>query len=319
MYLRALDLASFDQKYGPRIEAHLEAKISTLENAKQVRQALAGGKRLRSKLSLLAYFLCGGRKEAKGLEVAVVTELAQSASVAKDDLLDQDAERRGQPSLWVQQGSVEAMRTADMMIGTGVRSLLGFGKDLVETFVSAWEQTWKGASQEASFLGNLRQVETPMRKAYFEIIAQKTAAIFAASAKLGAQAAGAPAERVVALEAYGLDVGILYQLADDYVDVAQGKMRMIQLAALMQMETNVKGTLFDAVEKGRVSFVDLLSRGIDVRAFFKEEMRRQLKALEARVQALPDGDYTPVAKELPRSFVNAMLKEVHEEWTEAPA
>jgi geranylgeranyl pyrophosphate synthase len=309
---------TFSQIYGPKIEEALEKAVSTFENKDTILKYLKGGKRLRAKLALLSYFACGGKDEEEGLKVAASSELPHSASLIKDDILDKDRERRGQPTAWVQEGPLEALRTADSMILAGLDTLLTVGSSLVKTFITHWKAAWDGEAKDVSLASGLSKIEGPSYTLYFNIIKQKTASLFKMAAKLGAQAAKADEKLVELMADYGENLGVAYQLADDYVDLKKGKAETIAklpLVTLAQVDQSIKQTIIDAVTRGKINLGEvLLGLNINAESFFLSNMRSYVeKAKEiASSPLIPDSQYKQLLAEFPEWAVAQMLKEVEQ-------
>ena len=82
------------------LEHHLLRRIDSRSDRFLIQKALLGGKRLRPLLLLVTFKALGGRDYEKALDVACALELAHSASLVHDDILDLDYRRRGELSLW---------------------------------------------------------------------------------------------------------------------------------------------------------------------------------------------------------------------------
>ena len=306
---------SFSQFYSEKIEEALEKAVSTFENKETILKYLKGGKRIRAKLALLTYFACGGRDEEEGLKVAAASELPHSASLLKDDILDKDLERRGQPSAWVQEGPLEAIRTADSMILAGLETLLTLGSGLVRTFLNSWRAAWEGEAKDVSLATGLSKIEGPAYTLYFNIIKQKTASLFKMASKMGAQAAKADEKLVDLMAEYGENLGIAYQLSDDYVDLKKGKigtMTILPLVALAQIDQSVKQHIIDALTKGKLNLGEvLLGLNINAESFFRENMRAYIDKVKtlASSELIPDSEYKKLLAEFPDWAVSQMLKE----------
>jgi len=170
------------------------------------------GKRLRPALASMISDTLGGDFKTT-IDIATACELLHSASLMLDDAIDEDPIRRGKPAIH------KAFGGGMTLMGTYVLALLGLeigitksnelGKLLVETLRrlvvgSSAELTWAEWDQND----------------YLNIVSNKTAALFEAPCQIGAITANRPEYRDVA-KIYGNHLGMLYQLTDDYVDVAK--------------------------------------------------------------------------------------------------
>ncbi len=188
---------------------------------------LPGGKRLRPALAVAACEAFGGAAEA-ALPAAAAVELVHSYSLVHDDLpcMDDDDERRGLPTVHVAFGEANALlagdalqalafevlagaraapavvqgAVADLARAAGSRNLVG-GQVLDLAFSSG------GADEAARVEG---------------VHLRKSAALIAASCTLGAGFAGAGARALEDLQAFGLELGIAFQIADDLLDAEEG-------------------------------------------------------------------------------------------------
>lgn len=178
---------------------------------------LLGGKRLRPILLLMVFRSLGGKDLQRALDVACALELAHNASLAHDDIIDVDMERRGRPTLWRQIGIGRAIIEGHRIINLAFQIALNEGVEIAKIFLNTWNRASSGALME------LVNRELPGQILYMKIIREKTAALFEAAAECGAILAGAPGNIVKEFKLYGEKVGVAYQLADDYVDMYKGR------------------------------------------------------------------------------------------------
>jgi octaprenyl-diphosphate synthase len=176
----------------------------------------AGGKRLRPVLTLAAAKLCGYRG-TRQIGLAACIEFIHTATLLHDDVVDDSKLRRGRDtanSLWGNQASVLVgdflfSRAFQMMVEDGALPVLA-----VLSRASA-----KIAEGEVAQLLTANDLSTS-ETAYLEVVKGKTAVLFAAAAQVGAQVAGAARAEEEALDCYGLNLGIAFQLVDDALDYA---------------------------------------------------------------------------------------------------
>jgi hypothetical protein len=310
-----ITIEQFNADFEPKIKESLSATLSQYPNRDTLLKYASGGKNLRGKLALLSYFTCGGVDEAKGLKVAAASELFQSASLIKDDILDKDQMRRGQPSAWVQEGPMGAMKTADTTIIAGLDALVDSGKDLVKTALGAWSKAWQGEAKEFSVIKGLENIEGPAYRFYLNVIKQKTASLFEMATKMGAQAALASDELIIVMANYGTNLGIAYQLTDDYVDMQIAKLRSIPkvgVVAAAQFEENIKQGIAEAATKGKFNVGQILMEmNINAGDFYKSNIGKfQIQAeMYAASPHIPPNQYTALLKQFPGYCVKQMLTE----------
>ena len=171
--------------------------------------ALAGGKRVRPAVTILACEAAGG-EPADAVDFAVGIELVHNASLVVDDIIDRSDVRRGTPSAWAEYGYGPAIIASDGLLGEAF------------ALFSANEQAMQVVSEAMVELGEGEATELAARpsneREYMELARRKTGALFRAAAELGAIAAGADAFTVEAFGDYAERVGVAFQIRDDVLD-----------------------------------------------------------------------------------------------------
>lgn len=181
-----------------------------------VDQAAAfGGKRLRPALLLLTARACGGIRPAHPVLAAVV-EMIHTATLVHDDVLDESNVRRHAITINAGWGNEPAVLLGDY--------LFSHAYYLAATVESTLACRWIGRATNLVCEGEMMQVSHRGdfeldEPAYFAIIRGKTAELTAVACRLGAHYAGASPETVEALEEYGRDLGVAFQIADDVLDL----------------------------------------------------------------------------------------------------
>jgi len=192
----------------------VESDVAVLQEASQ-HIIGAGGKRVRPRIMYLAYQSVGGGDDLdRAIPVAAAVELVHTATLVHDDINDHATTRRGRVTINQQWGRTFALLTGDYLF-TKVYELMSPYKDLNITLAAATVELVEGETLQAAAAkdGNLNQ------ETYQEIVAKKTASLFKAAAKLGAELADADAEYVEALGKYGFYVGTTFQIVDDLLDL----------------------------------------------------------------------------------------------------
>ena len=175
----------------------------------------AGGKRFRPQLVYLASEFGGGATEEDLLRAALVMELTHVASLYHDDVMDEAELRRSAPSANSRWGNSIAILTGDYLFAKASILVADLGTDFVRLQAQTFTRLVQG--QIAETLGPA-QGEPPLQH-YLQVIADKTGSLIAASALFGAMVAGASQEIQDALAAYGEEVGLVFQLSDDIIDI----------------------------------------------------------------------------------------------------
>ena len=190
----------------------------------------AGGKRFRPLLTLLASELGGGWNE-QVVDAAVGVELTHLASLYHDDVMDEADLRRGVESVNSRYGNSTAILVGDLLFGTASVVVAGLGAEAVkiqaETFVRLCAGQIRDDRQGeivAEFEGPdgaAGDADDPAAvRAYLNILADKTGSLIATAARYGAMFGGASDDTVRRLTRFGEKLGIVFQLADDLLDVA---------------------------------------------------------------------------------------------------
>ena len=174
-----------------------------------------GGKRLRALLTLGAAKLCGYSKGSRDINLAACVELIHSATLMHDDVIDGGTIRRGKETLnkiWDNQSSV---LIGDYLLSRCFEMMVEDGNLEVLKLLSSTSS--KIAQGEVLQLQHKSEVDM-LEETYLKIISAKTAELFAAATKVGAILSGAENKEKDALEFYGRNLGLTFQIADDTLD-----------------------------------------------------------------------------------------------------
>lgn len=180
----------------------------------------AGGKRIRPILTILAFEASGGKGEAV-YAPACAMELVHTFSLVHDDLpcMDDDDLRRGKPTLHKLFGEGVAVLAGDALSALAFELLASSGPEVLRTFTRALGPAGMLGGQVADLKSEGKKVELEDVEAIHNM---KTAALIAASLKIGALAAGAPQEKVELFFRFGQKLGLAFQIVDDVLE-ATGK------------------------------------------------------------------------------------------------
>ncbi len=175
----------------------------------------AGGKRLRPLLTLLgAQF--GEPNNVQVIQAAVVCELTHLATLYHDDVMDEAPLRRGVESANNRWGNTVAILTGDYLFAKTSALLADLGPEAVRIHAHTFERLVIGQIMETQ--GSTEGLS--LLEHYTQVIADKTGSLIATSARYGAIFAGASSKDIEILTQYGEKIGILFQLADDIIDIA---------------------------------------------------------------------------------------------------
>jgi geranylgeranyl pyrophosphate synthase len=220
-------LAAFLEDARVTVDAELDRRlrVTGAEDPGRLAEAMhyaatGPGKRLRPALVLAAAEACGGTRQA-AMPAAAAIEMLHAYTLVHDDLpaMDDDDERRGRPTVHIAFGEAIAILAGDGLLTAAFGALAELGTQAGPAVAVLARRA--GVAEllggQAIDLTTPRETLTTL-PAIERMHAAKTGALFAASAELGAIAAGAPPTRCQALGRYGLAIGIAFQHADDRDD-----------------------------------------------------------------------------------------------------
>jgi octaprenyl-diphosphate synthase len=178
-----------------------------------------GGKRMRPMLILLTAKNYGEVSNVTQ-HAAVGLELLHTASLVHDDVVDESGERRGQASVNATYNNKVAVLVGDYILSTALLHVSYTGHQQIVQYLAELGRTL--AAGEILQLSNIQNQEIS-EEIYYQVINQKTAALFEACAAIGALSAGASAEEVKAAGEFGQNLGIMFQIRDDIFDYFDSK------------------------------------------------------------------------------------------------
>ena len=175
----------------------------------------SGGKRLRALLTLESAKLTGYKEDKRDINLAACVELIHSATLLHDDVIDESELRRGVKtanSVWGNQSSILVgdyllSRCFEMMVEDG-------DLEVLKLLSSTSSKIAQGEVLQLQHKGEADLLE----ETYIDIINLKTASLFSAATKTGACLSGSNEKEKKALESYGRNLGLAFQIADDALD-----------------------------------------------------------------------------------------------------
>ena len=172
------------------------------------------GKRMRPMLILLMAKNFGTINEATQ-NAAVGLELLHTASLVHDDVVDESEERRGQASVNATYDNKVAVLVGDYILSTALLCVARTHSEQIVTYLAELGRTLSDG--EILQLSNIGRKDIS-EDVYYDVIKQKTAALFEACAGIGALSSGATEEEVEAAKQFGQNLGIIFQIRDDIFD-----------------------------------------------------------------------------------------------------
>ena len=197
-----------------RIKYKLASEINLIHKMTDY-HVKSGGKRIRPLLTLASAKLCGYKDGNRDINLAACIELIHNATLLHDDVIDNSELRRGNKtanSVWGNQSSILVgdylfSRCFEMMVEDG-------SQEILKLLSSTSSRIAQGEVLQLEHKGEIDLLE----ETYFNIINMKTAALFAAAAKVGACLGNKNKKEKDALESYGKNLGLAFQIADDALD-----------------------------------------------------------------------------------------------------
>lgn len=177
------------------------------------------GKRMRPILILLMARNFGQITDVTQ-NAAVGLELLHTASLVHDDVVDESEERRGQASVNATYDNKVAVLVGDYILSTALLCVARTHSEQIVTYMAELGRTLSDG--EILQLSNIGRKDIS-EDVYYDVIKQKTAALFEACAGIGALSSGASEEDVMAAKQFGQNLGIIFQIRDDIFDYYDSK------------------------------------------------------------------------------------------------
>ena len=196
------------------IQQRLKSDVNLIEKMSN-HHLSSGGKRLRALLTLESAKLTGFKGDKRDINLAACVELIHSATLLHDDVIDESELRRGKKttnSIWGNQSSILVgdyllSRCFEMMVEDG-------DLEILKLLSSTSAKIAQGEVLQLQHKGEADLLE----ETYIDIINLKTASLFSAATKTGACLSGSNQKEKKALESYGRNLGLAFQIADDALD-----------------------------------------------------------------------------------------------------
>ena len=222
-----------------------------------------GGKRMRPILMMLMARNFGTVSDVTQ-HSAVGLELLHTASLVHDDVVDESSERRGQASVNATYNNKVAVLVGDYILSTALLHVSYTGHQRIIEYLTELGRTL--AAGEILQLSNI-QNQVISEDVYYDVIKQKTAALFEACAAIGAMSGGATEEQMQKARQFGQNLGIMFQIRDDIFDyfdskeigkptgndMTEGKLTLPVIYALNTTDFESMQTLARKVKSGTVN------------------------------------------------------------------
>tara|TARA_Y100001935_G_scaffold225680_1_gene202923 strand:+ start:568 stop:1581 length:1014 start_codon:yes stop_codon:yes gene_type:complete len=174
-----------------------------------------GGKRLRALLTLGSAKMCGYSKGLRDINLAACVELIHAATLMHDDVIDNGSVRRGKKTLNKIWNNHSSVLIGDYLLSRCFEMMVEDGNlEVLQLLSSTSSKIAQGEVLQLQHQGEVDMLE----ETYLKIISAKTAELFAAASKVGAILSDKKNKEKEALEFYGRNLGLTFQIADDTLD-----------------------------------------------------------------------------------------------------
>ncbi len=227
----------------------------------------AGGKRLRPIMTLLCGF-AGKFDRQKLVPAAAAVEIIHTASLVHDDIIDGAEFRRGRKTLERRKGRIHAIAAGDYLFARAFELLAALKEvDAIDILTRSAVDLSLGELD-----GHLFRRKMNIKKSdYFKLIGRKTASLFSAACRLGAQISGTSKREARLLANFGWFIGLAFQAYDDILDVIGNERSLGKPAGSDLREGFLTLPYLIAMEKGQfVSEMKIVSSGRASKKFVKE-------------------------------------------------
>ena len=177
-----------------------------------------GGKRIRPRLCLLAYSLFKEEMNQSILGPAAALEVFHSFTLIHDDIMDKADVRRGVPTVYRKWDENTAILSGDVMSIESYKLLAQAPAEVLPKALALFTKTAAEVCEGQQYDMDFEDMESVPMEDYLKMIGLKTAVLIACSAKMGALIGGADDRTCDLLYRFGYDLGLAFQIADDWLD-----------------------------------------------------------------------------------------------------
>ena len=197
-----------------KINSRLASKVELVQKMTKYHLS-TGGKRLRALLTLQCSKICGYEKGLRDVNLAACVELIHAATLMHDDVIDNSKIRRGKKTLNKIWGNHSSILVGDYLLSKCFEMMVEDGNlELLKLLANTSSEIAQG---EVLQLQHNKEIDM-LEETYLNIISSKTASLFAAATKVGAIISEKDLKFKNALEFYGKNLGLTFQIADDTLD-----------------------------------------------------------------------------------------------------
>ena len=179
---------------------------------------VAGGKRVRPQLAMIASQLFGGKDE-EVLPAALALEVFHNFTLVHDDLMDRAKVRRARPTVHVQWNENTAILAGDQMMIEAYKLITEVPEDKLPKVLRLFNKMATEICEGQQYDVDFENKEDVSIEDYLKMIRLKTSVLLATALQIGAYIAGAEEQQQEALYQFGINVGLAFQIQDDILDV----------------------------------------------------------------------------------------------------
>jgi heptaprenyl diphosphate synthase len=299
-------------------------EVSTSDNpfvTEIAQHLMAGGKRYRPMLAQVAAEI-GGADGDDPIEAGVAVELIHLGSLYHDDVIDEAGSRRGQTSVNTNWSNTIAILAGDFLLARASEVAAPLGTEAVALLARTYALLCEGQVLELQLGNDLDHGPDD----YFRVIENKTASLIRASARLGAMAGGASRAHIEAATRWGHEVGLVFQLTDDVLDllateeflgkpagsdIHEGTFTLPVIYALQSSQGDRVRALLSGGKPYEAKAVEDVIRIVRSDGHLDrvlDETDRRIRAADEAIGALPEGEVTKVLRRLGEFLVERVEK-----------
>jgi octaprenyl-diphosphate synthase len=265
----------------------------------------AGGKRLRPLSVILASRAAGYEGEAHW-QAAAIVEFIHTATLLHDDVVDESDLRRGNRTANALWGNAASVLVGDFLYSRSFQLMVELDQMRIMQVLA--DTTNRIAEGEVLQLMHLNNPDTD-EAAYFGVIERKTAVLFSAAARLGAILARRPKAEEQALAEFGMNLGLAFQIADDWLDyvgdadalgknlgddLAEGKATLPLIRTLQTANASDAAHMRQALSQGSIEALPEITRAIQTSGaldYCRERAGEFAARAHASLGVLPDSPW----------------------------
>lgn len=176
-----------------------------------------GGKRIRPVLALIAADAVGGDVK-KALPAALAVEVFHNFSLVHDDIMDEAPLRRGKATVHEKWDANTGILSGDVMLVKAYQCLDAYPAELFKELTQLFSQTAKEVCEGQQYDMDFPQQDSVSQAEYLHMIKNKTAVLLGCSLQMGAMIGGLSREESQPFYDFGIELGLAFQLQDDYLD-----------------------------------------------------------------------------------------------------